>query len=114
MSKKTDKIISSSKGVLLVEAIAKKGIAKFTQYETYVALVENETEADILRNYNRMERVDSINDVNRETPTPSAVRALGKIAKTGDAETQAFIEKETQRIIKEAVERASKVASATK
>ena len=114
MSKKTDKIISNVKGVLTVEAIAKKGIAKFTQYETYAALVENETEADILRNYNRMERVDSINDVNRETPTPSAVRALGKIAKAGDAETQAFIEKEMQRIIKEAVERASKVASATK
>ena len=114
MSKKTDKIISNVKGVLTVEAIAKKGIATFTQFETYAAMVENETEADILRNYNRMERVDSINDVNRETPTPSAVRALGKISKAGDAETQAFIEKETQRIIKEAMERASKVSSATK
>ena len=114
MSKKTDKIISNVKGVLTVEAIAKKGIATFTQFETYAAMVENETEADILRNYNRMERVDSINEINRETPTPSAVRALGKIAKTGDTETQAFIEKEMQRIIKEAVERASKVSSATK
>jgi len=111
MSKKTDKIISNVKGVLTVEAIAKKGIAKFTQYETYVALVENETEADILRNYNRMERVDSINDVNRETPTPSAVRQLGKLAKGADEETKALIEKATLKIIADAEARK---ATATK
>ena len=111
MSKKTDKIISNVKGVLTVEAIAKKGIAKFTQYETYAALVENETEADILRNYNRMERVDSINDVNRETPTPSAVRQLGKLAKGADEETKALIEKATLKIIADAEARK---ATATK
>jgi len=111
MSKKTDKIISNVKGVLTVEAIAKKGIAKFTQYETYVALVENETEAEILKNYNRMERVDSINDVNRETPTPSAVRQLGKLAKGADEETKALIEKATLKIIADAEARK---ATATK
>ena len=114
MSKKTDKIISNVKGVLTVEAAAKKGTATFKQFETYEALEANKTKAEILKANNRMDRVDAINDVNRETPTPSAVRALGKIAKAGDAETQAFIEKETQRIINEAIERASKAASATK
>ena len=109
MSKKTDKIISSSKGVLLVEAIAKKGIAKFTQYGTYAAMVENETEEEILRNYNRMKRVDSINDVNRETPTPSAVRQLGKLAKSADAETQAIIEAATLKIIADAEARKAAV-----
>ena len=109
MSKKTDKIISNVKGVLTVEAIAKKGIATFTQFETYAALVENETETDILRNYNRMKRVDSINEINRETPTPSAVRQLGKLAKGADEETKALIEKATLKIIADAEARKAAV-----
>ena len=110
MSKKTDKIISSVKGVLTVEAVAKKGIAKFKQYETYAALKENEKEEKILKSYNRMERVDAINTENRDTPTPSAVRQLGKLAKGADDETKALIEKATLKIIADAEARKASAA----
>ena len=109
MSKKTDKIISTVKGVQTVEAAAKKGIATFKQFETYEALTANKTKAEILKANNRMDRVDAINDTNRETPTPSAVRQLGKLAKSADAETQAIIEAATLKIIADAEARKAAV-----
>ena len=110
MSKKTDKIISTVKGVQTVEAAAKKGTATFKQFETYEALEANKTKAEILKANNRMDRVDAINDVNRETPTPSAVRQLSKLAKGADAETQAIIEAATLKIIADAEARKAKAA----
>ena len=114
MSKKTDKVISSAKGVQVVEAIAKKGIATFTQYEGFAALKENETEAEICRSFNRMERVDAINDVNRETPTPSPVRKLTKLVKVADEATQKAIEVATLKIIADAEARIAEQAKANK
>ena len=102
MAKDTDKILHQRDGYKEVSAEAKKGTAKFTHYESVETLLKREKKEKILSNYNRMERVDSINTVNRPDATPSPVRELGKLAKAADTETQAEITAAVQAILDKA------------
>ena len=102
MAKETDKIVKQLDGYREVSAEAKRGTATFTQYDNVETLLKREKKEKILSNYNRMERVDSINTINRPEATPSAIRELGKLAKASNAETQALIEKATLKIIADA------------
>jgi len=102
IAKDTDKIIKQHEGYREVSAEAKRGTAKFVQYDNTATLLKRESTEKILSNYNRMERVDSINTVNRPDATPSPVRELSKLAKASDAETQAEITAAVQAILDKA------------
>lgn len=98
----TDKIISDTNGVMVLEAQVKRGWAKYTKYGTYAALKKNETEDKILSHYNKSERTNAVNDENRVTATPSKVRELTKLTKELSPEIQAEVERKVAKIVEDA------------
>lgn len=115
MAKDTDKVIRQYDGYREVSAEAKRGIAKFVQYDSVESLLKREKKEKLLSNYNRMERVDAINTINRPEATPSAIRELGKLTKASDAETQAEITAAVQAILNKAHAKSeAKAKAATK
>jgi hypothetical protein len=105
--KETDKVVKKETGRISVVSSAKKQATEsYWQYEDFAVLQEKETAEHILSNYNRMERVDAINNANREESTPKPITKLRKLAKTLGGKDAENLNKEVERLIAEAQKKA--------
>ena len=98
-TKETDKITSKGKGFIMVVAKAKKQATEpFPQYdeteEGFALMVNREGKEKVVRDKNRMTRVDFVNEANREKTEPSEITQLKRIRKDAKPDVQAAIDKD--------------------
>ncbi len=102
-----DTIISQGKGFNIVEAQAKRGTARYKHYLDFDVLVASESKERILFHWNRQERTDAINAVNRVSTVPPQVVKLRKLAKEASPEVRAEIEKDALALLEKYEKRLS-------
>jgi len=98
-TERQDMVISQGKGFNIIEAQAKRGLARYKHYLDFDVLVSSESKERILFHWNRQERTDAINAVNRVSTVPPEVVKLRKLAKEAPPEMQAEIEADARAIL---------------
>jgi len=78
----TDKITKRGKGFFGVTCEAKKGKASYTAYSDLDVLKAAKGAARILISWNRQERTDAVNTINRPSEVPPEIKKLRELSKS--------------------------------